>query len=54
MSDGQKCPFKSKERSEDCDKDKCVLWYEGGCAFVIIARHLEIISESARKHPMKF
>lgn len=48
MNSTFKCPFKDKERGEMCDKDKCALWYEGGCAFVHIARELGILNEAAR------
>ncbi len=49
MNGGLKCPFKGSGRIEDCDKEKCVLWHEGGCVFVHIARDLEIISETLRQ-----
>ena len=38
-----KCPFKSGEENKECDREKCQLWHEGGCAFVHIARNLEVI-----------
>jgi len=49
MGDGLRCPFKSGSRSEECDKEKCVMWHEGGCAFVHIARNLGIINETLRQ-----
>ena len=48
MNNSLKCPFKSKDRGEECDRDKCVLWHEGGCVFVHIARDMNVIADSAR------
>ena len=48
MGDGLKCPFKGAGRPEQCDKEKCVLWHEGGCAFVHIAVALGDVGESLR------
>lgn len=39
-----KCPFKSAEEDKECDREKCQLWHEGGCAFVHIAASLEVIT----------
>jgi hypothetical protein len=49
MDNKLKCPFKSKDRSEECDRDKCVLWHEGGCAFVVIAVALRDLHQSFKE-----
>ncbi len=49
MSNNLKCPFKGGGRTEECDREKCVLWHEGGCVFVHIARDLGIIGEMLRE-----
>jgi hypothetical protein len=55
VNNNLKCPFKHKDRGEDCDKEKCVLWHEGGCVFVQIARGLGMLSEVIRsKQTVKF
>ena len=55
MNDNLKCPFKSGDRGEECDKEKCVLWHEGGCVFVHIARDLGILTETIRgRQSIKF
>lgn len=43
MTTKLKCPFKSNEENKECDRERCQLWHEGGCAFVQIARSLEVL-----------
>jgi hypothetical protein len=54
MSENLKCPFKNKDQGDECDRDKCVLWHEGGCAFVHIVRELSVLNESLRSIQAKY
>jgi hypothetical protein len=48
------CPFKGENRDAECDREKCVLWHEGGCAFVHIAVYLERLVEATRSQASKY
>ncbi|MGB3341464.1 MAG: hypothetical protein WBB37_08285 [bacterium] len=54
MNDGLKCPFKSDNEPKECDREKCVLWHEGGCAFVHLIRELAILNETLRSIQVKY
>ena len=54
MNDSLKCPFKSDNEPKQCDREKCVLWHEGGCAFVHLIRELTILNETLRSIQAKY
>jgi hypothetical protein len=54
MNENLKCPFKGADKNSDCDREKCVLWHEGGCAFVHLIRELGILNETLRSIQAKY
>ncbi len=54
MNDRLKCPFKSDNEPKECDREKCVIWHEGGCAFVHLIRELSILNETLRSIQAKY
>ena len=57
MNNILKCPFKSADNADEkkeCDREKCVLWHEGGCAFIHLVRELGILNETMRNIQSKY
>ena len=54
MDNKLKCPFKGGDEPKECDREKCVLWHEGGCAFIHLVRELGILNETMRNIQSKY
>lgn len=57
MDNTLKCPFKNADNADEkkeCDREKCVLWHEGGCAFIHLVRELGILNETMRNIQSKY